>query len=93
MKELHRGKLVAFALVVIGIVGLATLVQALPASDGPETGGVADERVRYDGAQLWRIPYDKQFERNAVADLQNSFGEFLKKDIRARAKVHTICEL
>lgn len=35
----------------------------------------ADEPVKYDGAQLWRIPFDRLQERNAVADLQNTFGK------------------
>lgn len=33
--------------------------------------------VNYDGAQLWRIPFDKQYQKNVVADLQNSFGKSL----------------
>lgn len=73
MKEMYRGKFIVFAVIVI--IGLATRVLGLPAIDGLEKGAV-DERVTYDGAQLWRIPYDKQHERNAVADLQNSFGKF-----------------
>lgn len=32
--------------------------------------------VKYDGAQLWRIPFHKQYQKNVVADLQNSFGKF-----------------
>lgn len=31
--------------------------------------------VSYDGAQLWRIDFDDQHERNAVADLQHNFGK------------------
>lgn len=31
--------------------------------------------VKYDGAQLWRIPYEMLHERNAVADLQNTYGK------------------
>lgn len=34
-----------------------------------------NEPVKYDGAQLWRIPFDNQDKRNAVAELQNNFGE------------------
>lgn len=30
--------------------------------------------VKYDGAQLWRIDYDDQKKKNAVADLQNKYG-------------------
>ncbi|XP_062539762.1 carboxypeptidase B-like [Armigeres subalbatus] len=31
------------------------------------------EPVKYDGAQLWRIDYDDQIKKNAVADLQNKY--------------------
>ncbi|KAL1401801.1 hypothetical protein pipiens_001010, partial [Culex pipiens pipiens] len=30
--------------------------------------------VKYDGAQLWRVDYDDQDKRNAVAELQDKFG-------------------
>lgn len=30
--------------------------------------------VKYDGAQLWRIAYKDQLNKNAVAELQNQFG-------------------
>lgn len=87
MKEVHRrGKLIAFA-IVIGVTGLATCVQSLPASSAIDNGpsepsdASVEGRVTYDGAQLWRIPYDKQHERNAVADLQNTFGKFRKCNI------------
>lgn len=30
--------------------------------------------VKYDGAQLWRIQYKDQLNKNAVAELQNQFG-------------------
>lgn len=50
------------------LIALIAVVSAAPA---------ADDRlpVKYDGAQLWRIPYDLLPERNAVAELQNSFGK------------------
>lgn len=35
-----------------------------PKSDGP---------LKYDGAQLWRIPYSDQTYKNAVAELQSSY--------------------
>lgn len=36
------------------------------------------KQVKYDGAQLWRIPFEQQQQKNAVAELQKSFGEFLE---------------
>lgn len=71
---MHRVKLIVL---IIGIIGLAAeLVQSHPtAADGPSETKT-EGKIRYDGAQLWRIPYDKQNERNVVADLQNTFGEF-----------------
>lgn len=33
--------------------------------------------VKYDGAQLWRIPFDNQYQKNIVIDLQNNFGKSL----------------
>lgn len=34
------------------------------------------KQVKYDGAQLWRIPFEHQKQKNAVAELQKSYGEF-----------------
>lgn len=34
------------------------------------------KQVKYDGAQLWRIPFEQQQQKNAVAELQKSFGEY-----------------
>lgn len=36
------------------------------------------KQVKYDGAQLWRIPFEQQQQKNAVAELQKSYGEFFK---------------
>lgn len=33
-----------------------------------------DEPVRYDGAQVWRMGFTDAHEKNAVSDLQHSFG-------------------
>lgn len=32
-----------------------------------------NELVKYDGAQMWRIGYSQQSDKNAVAELQNEF--------------------
>lgn len=44
--------------------------------EAPESGDedLVDEPVTYNGAQLWRIPFDDQVKKNAVAELQNTFG-------------------
>lgn len=34
-----------------------------------------DAPVKYDGAQLWRIPIDKEDSRQIVSELQKNFGE------------------
>lgn len=36
-----------------------------------------DEPVRYDGAQVWRLRLTDAREKNAVSDLQHSFGNSL----------------
>lgn len=33
-----------------------------------------DGPVKYDGAQVWRLPFDNQYRKNVVVDLQNNFG-------------------
>lgn len=35
-----------------------------------------DAPVKYDGAQLWRIPIDKENSKQIVSDLQENFGKF-----------------
>ncbi|XP_055684650.1 carboxypeptidase B-like isoform X1 [Lutzomyia longipalpis] len=58
-----------------------------------------DHPVKYTGAQLWRISYDDQVRKNAVADLQHKFKDvamwnlngtsvdmFLKKPVIADAR-------
>lgn len=49
-------------------------INSTEASSIEETEETVDP-VKYDGAQLWRIPFDKQYQKNVVADLQNSFGK------------------
>lgn len=34
------------------------------------------EPVKYDGAQLWRIPISNEVERNAVAELETKYGRY-----------------
>lgn len=51
-------------------------INSTEASSIEETEDTVDP-VKYDGAQLWRIPFDKQYQKNVVADLQNSFGKSL----------------
>jgi hypothetical protein len=35
---------------------------------------VADEPVKYHGAQLWNIPFDSELTRNTIIGLQDEFG-------------------
>lgn len=35
---------------------------------------VPDEVVKYDGAQLWNIPFRDEATRNTIINLQNEFG-------------------
>lgn len=81
MKEVHRNKWAVLALLAIAIAAIAEAApsETSETSEAPEAAAdfrsTAEERVNYNGAQLWRIPFDKQDERNAVADLQNIFGK------------------
>lgn len=52
-----------------------TLHQQYDAGNTSTNDNDLDAPVKYHGAQLWRIPFDRLQERNAVADLQNRFGE------------------
>lgn len=49
---------------------------AAPAEAIPEDAAKEEQivPVKYNGAQLWRIDYDDQKKKNAVADLQNKYG-------------------
>lgn len=69
----------AFVLAVACVVIHAAPPPSLPAppplSDTDANDADDQQPVKYDGAQLWRVPFDRLQERNAVADLQNTFGE------------------
>uniref|UniRef100_A0A2M4DP27 Putative zinc carboxypeptidase n=1 Tax=Anopheles darlingi TaxID=43151 RepID=A0A2M4DP27_ANODA len=48
-------------------------IRVLPQHQQQQEAAV--QPVRYNGAQLWRIAYDSQVEKNAVAELQDRFGK------------------
>lgn len=48
-----------------------------------------DAPVKYDGAQLWRIPIDKEDSKQIVSELQENFG---KLKIRVNSKTIFIFE-
>lgn len=65
-----------FVAVVVAVVCcFAAAARAAQFDLSATSAATADAPVKYDGAQLWRVPFDALPERNAVADLQNSFGE------------------
>lgn len=49
------------------------------------------KQVKYDGAQLWRIPFEQQQQKNAVAELQKSFGESFFIPIPLRDFLSILC--
>lgn len=49
----------------------------------------ADAPVNYDGAQLWRIPIDKENSKQIVTELQDSFGKLLVRMELFKKKKHT----
>lgn len=57
----------------------AEVIDAVPAEVNTEPAVVFDkdragnEPIKYDGAQLWRIPYGDQEHKNAIAELQKQF--------------------
>lgn len=57
----------------------AEVIDAVSADVNTEPAVVFDkdrtgtEPIKYDGAQLWRIPYGKQEHKNAVSELQKQF--------------------
>lgn len=78
MRLQHRVTIAVTALVlaVACVVIHAAPPPQPPHSDNSDADSADDEQpIKYDGAQLWRVPFDRLQERNAVADLQNSFGE------------------
>lgn len=65
------------------VCGLSTVGRTAEAPAGAATQEDAAKQetpeapVKYDGAQLWRIGYKDQLNKNAVAELQNQFGAFV----------------
>lgn len=41
-----------------------------------DSTNIRDLPVKYDGSQLWKISYDSQFKKNAVAELQMNYGKY-----------------
>lgn len=68
-----------FAVLLVECAPSNAVVVEINSTEASSIDGTEDSLVpvNYDGAQLWRIPFDKQYQKNVVADLQNSFGKRL----------------
>lgn len=74
-------KIFVFVTVTIAISPWCGVIQCAPQSEYyrvqetiDEQNIVQDDPVKYDGAQLWNIPFEDETTRNTIIGLQDDFG-------------------